>query len=132
MPSKPCKLWQGAKTRAGYGLKTVHGKNIYVHREAWAKVHGPIPAGMCILHHCDTPACYEEEHLFLGTKADNIRDMDAKGRRNLKPRPQKLSDVQVAEIRSRKGEPYQYLAALYGVTPQYIGQLQNGVWRKYA
>jgi hypothetical protein len=59
---------------------------VKAHRIAWELVHGPIPAGLYILHHCDNPACCNAfdtaHHLFLGTKTDNNRDMVAKGRAN--------------------------------------------------
>jgi hypothetical protein len=50
------------------------------HRVQWEKFFGPIPEGMHVLHTCDTPGCINIEHLFLGTNADNMRDMAAKGR----------------------------------------------------
>ena len=60
---------------------TFHRKTGYSHRYAWEAYRGPIPVEMHVLHKCDTPACVNIEHLFLGTQLDNIRDMDAKGRR---------------------------------------------------
>jgi hypothetical protein len=83
--SVPCKEWTGTRTPDGYGRLHVGGrkfeKNLLVHRVTWEAEYGPIPDGMCICHHCDNRACYEVKHLFLGTQADNVRDMDAKGRR---------------------------------------------------
>ena len=77
-----CWLWTHA-LRNGYGGIGAGGKcggMLYAHRLTWSDRYGPIPAGMCVLHRCDVPACVKPEHLFLGTKGDNSRDMAAKGR----------------------------------------------------
>lgn len=73
-----CKLWTGYIGTHGYGL---NGRKEYVHRLAWVEANGPIPPETpFVLHRCDVRHCYEAEHLFVGTQADNVADMIAKGR----------------------------------------------------
>lgn len=72
-----CVTWMGARNHKGYGID---GRRGLAHRIAWAATHGPIPTGMVICHRCDNPPCINVDHLFLGTQADNIADMRAKGR----------------------------------------------------
>lgn len=85
--STPCLEWTGARFTRGYGAKKVGGRMRRVHRLEWERVHGLIPEGMCVLHRCDNPPCYNLDHLFLGTVLDNTRDMIAKGRDNYTGRP---------------------------------------------
>lgn len=56
------------------------GRRTTAHRAAWEAAHGPIPAGLFVLHHCDNRACSNLEHLYLGTHADNMRDVRERGR----------------------------------------------------
>lgn len=75
-----CAEWPGACNSAGYGHFYRGGHHVYVHRAVWEALYGPIPKGLCVLHRCDNPPCYNVEHLFLGTKGDNLRDAIGKGR----------------------------------------------------
>lgn len=64
----------------GYGLFGIGGKSFLVHRLSWEINNGRIPDGLCVLHTCDNRKCVNPEHLFLGTRGDNARDMVLKGR----------------------------------------------------
>jgi hypothetical protein len=78
-----CHEWQQNRRDPplDYGLA---GSRIFgtvrAHKIAWILTYGPVPKGLCVLHHCDNPPCCNPEHLFLGTHADNTADMMAKGR----------------------------------------------------
>ncbi len=103
--TEECHLWIGGKTRAGYGLIQMgHRPNsqaIYSHRAAWIMKYGNIPHGLQVHHHCDNPPCVRWEHLWLGTKADNIADCVSKGRqaKGEKSGHSKLTWSQVEMIR---------------------------------
>lgn len=97
--TETCWLWT-ASTALGYGIfgTTQHGNgtNIKAHQYAWKSVGGLIPKGLDVCHTCDIRSCvrndeqgtYEVDgialprwgHLFLGTRAQNLRDAANKGR----------------------------------------------------
>lgn len=107
------------------------GKNGYAHRAVWEAERGPIPPGMVVMHVCDNPPCVNVEHLRLGTQAENVADMDAKGRRRTVSFSgegngmTKLSDADVHAIRARRcaGATLDALADEYGVHRSRIWQL---------
>jgi hypothetical protein len=80
-PNTGCFLWVGSASEQGYGYVGVGGGKLgKAHRVSYEHFVGPIPPGLCVLHRCDTPACVNPDHLFVGTKLDNSDDMIAKGR----------------------------------------------------
>lgn len=99
-----CWLWTRSVNNWGYGRVTprLAGERA-AHRVSWALRKGRIPAGMGVLHRCDTPRCVNPEHLFLGTAKDNSADAVAKDRhcRGERMRRNKLTDADVIEIRAR-------------------------------
>lgn len=76
----PCWLWTGARNACGYGRTAVMGRTVLAHRAAYALVNGPIALGLCVCHACDTPHCVNPAHMWLGTHAENMDDMNKKGR----------------------------------------------------
>lgn len=86
-PNSGCWLFSGSIAGAGYGRFSCAEASNYAHRAAWLAFKGPIPAGLMVLHRCDTPCCVNPDHLFLGTSQDNLRDMIGKGRAGFQRNP---------------------------------------------
>lgn len=117
-----CWLWTANRNRNGYGTLKVGSRRdatrrtMLAHRKAWELMRGQIPPGSCVLHRCDNPPCCNPAHLFLGTQADNLADMHAKGRgrgpvgrRNSRARFNEMS-VRVIRFLRAKGTPVNALA----------------------
>ena len=101
-----CWCWTGALNTDGYGnFTTEHRTSIRAHRFAWQLTNGPIPAGLHVLHNCDHPSCVRPDHLFLGTRHDNMRDMASKGRQWSQRDPERFASLMKANPnRPRLGE----------------------------
>jgi len=149
-----CWLWTGTFDQSGYGVfaLTLHGKNISqrAHRFSYQLHYGSIPEGMLVCHTCDTPACVNPAHLWLGTHTDNAHDRDHKGRQvphygdengaRLHPETHvrgerspnaKLALEQVKQIRARykrgpTANSSPKLAAEYGVSHRTILRIVTG------
>lgn len=123
-PNSGCWLWQGALNN-GYGQSSWNGSALQSHKVSWRAFRGEIPKGMFVCHRCDTRACINPDHLFLGTHADNMRDMVAKGRQlfGRRHREAKLTESAVLEIRAG-GATDSAFAKKFGVAPTTVQQVR--------
>ncbi|MDO9016597.1 MAG: HNH endonuclease [Deltaproteobacteria bacterium] len=133
-PEGECLVWQGSRFWNNYGRFRVGGRSRIASRVAWEFARGLIPEGAHVLHRCDNPPCVNPEHLFLGSHADNMADMVAKGRQAQGELASGavLTADDMAQARALRagGSTYGEIAAQLGVSHACIYAALNGVtWR---
>jgi len=125
-----CLEWGRAQTKSGYGYFRWRGHTVYVHRLALALRLGlDWDGGWQALHRCDNPPCFDPEHLFAGSAADNLADCIAKGRRPILG--EKLTEDAVRRIRELAAlgdRPRRLIAEEFGITASMVDKI---VWRTH-
>lgn len=150
-PNSGCWLWVASCCgKTGRPIITHQKRKQFAYRVAWQLFCGPIPEGMLACHKCDTPQCVNPDHLFMGTRFDNMRDSAAKGRNVSQTSPEKnpfnnpehrkpagpgekhwncrLTPERVRELRSKKkpGESAKPLAIEFGISETHVFQICTG------
>lgn len=106
-----CWPFTGRRNARGYGQLKVcvsGGRSIAIpaHRLAYVYANGSLVKRLCVCHRCDFTPCCNPAHLFAAPQADNIRDMDLKGRRKpasgLLNGSSKLTPQIVREMREKR------------------------------
>lgn len=126
VPEAGCWLWLGRQGNGGYGLY----KGQRTHRLFYEAHVAGIPDGLLACHKCDTRLCVNPSHIFVGSYAENNKDMRTKRRHahGEKQGHSKLTFDQVNEIREwlSSGATQRSLAEVFGVTQSQISHIATG------
>lgn len=133
-----CWTWTAAKDRTGYGYFRTGGKGsptTTAHRVAYVLAHGPVADDVVICHRCDNRSCVNPSHLFAGSQADNIRDMQRKRRHSHGEShgASKLTADNVQAIRARHsaGESMRSLGREFGVDTTWVSKIVHRRWWRH-
>lgn len=120
-----CRLWLG--DCEPYGHFKIDGEQFSAHRLAYVLFIGPIHGDLHVLHRCDTPACINPGHLFLGTEADNHADKVAKGRqaRGIDNGSAKINEAKVLAIFDAPGR-HADIAKQFGIAKSTVSHIKTG------
>jgi hypothetical protein len=75
-----CWLWFAGSNEHGYGVFWNGSRLEKAHRFAYRAFVGSLADDADLCHRCDTPACVNPSHLFVGNALSNVTDMWAKSR----------------------------------------------------
>jgi DNA-binding CsgD family transcriptional regulator len=133
MPAKKtgCIHYLGGFSKNGYGVFEINNKSHSAHRISYELFVGLIPKNKLVLHKCDNRQCIAPQHLFVGTQADNIKDMQNKGRNSCgigeRHGMAKLTALQVKDIKMyiKRGKKQKEIAEIYNVSVATINDIKN-------
>lgn len=123
--------WKGSRCGIGrgdtHGLIWYDGKQQKAHRVAYCLHHSLTMEeieGKCVNHRCDVAHCVNPEHLYLGTHADNMRDLAMSGKAAKKLNAEKVRAIR-RDVRCNKE-----ISADYGVSVSVVRGIKNRTaWR---
>lgn len=121
-----CWIWVGADKGNGYGNFQYNGKYMPAHRMSYMIHNQDDVDGLDVCHKCDVRACVNPDHLFLGTRKDNMQDAVSKGRQAkgfMLPHT-KLSNDDVEHIASSLLSDDE-LVSKYQVSKKHIQRIRN-------
>lgn len=135
-----CWLWTGASSKGGYGRFKFEGKLYSPHVISYQLHNKNYDSIKFVCHKCDVPACINPQHLFLGTRSENMKDMTTKGRfknpvkLGVNHHKSKLTENDVKDIKNRlkQGERVCDIAILYRytVSANTINNIKNNkIWK---
>ena len=127
-----CWEWTASLAGKGYGQMKLpkQRKQEYSHRLAYMIYKGEIPKGIDVCHQCDNPKCCNPDHLFLGTRKENLQDMKQKNRHlnGEKNAGAKLTEEDVVKIKAclAAGMSQTQIAKAFNVQQMAISRIKTG------
>lgn len=117
-----CWIWKAAISSSGYGNFYLNGEYVNSHVAAYRLFKGEVPAGLQVMHSCDTKLCCNPVHLDPGTPLQNTTDAKTRGLVPTTPtgdkhHATKLSDAEVWQMRDLHASglfTYDQIAKEYG------------------
>jgi hypothetical protein len=130
VPEAGCWLWDGSWNGNKRGQLHIDGEGMIMAPRFFYQHHvGPIADGLFVCHKCDTPACVNPDHLYLGTHTDNMRDRRRKGRGWNPPgegNPNSRLTEQVVRAIFNDQRRTKYITAHYGVAQATVYDIKRG------
>lgn len=129
--AEACIEYGGYINPGGYGRRG----HVLVHREALeARLGRTLAPGMDACHTCDNRRCVNPDHLYEGTRRQNMADATARGRHNKRRgevnQRAKLTADDVRQIRQLAiSTRYSAIGDRFGVHPSTISRIARGLWR---
>lgn len=119
-----CVLWEGRLDEHGYGRWKYRGVEHLMHRLTYEAAHGPLTRREHVHHKCETPGCYNLEHLELVSPDRHMKIHKSGTKTNLA----RLTEERVVYAMARllTGEKPQSVANSFEVHRETIGQIWRG------
>jgi hypothetical protein len=77
LPGDGCWEWTACRNSKGYGQFWDGTRVLLAH---WFLLDAYPPKGLDACHKCDNRVCVRPNHIFIGTRSDNMMDCSVKGR----------------------------------------------------
>lgn len=126
-----CWNWKRSTDTNGYGRVWINGRFKSAPQVAWQLFNGGSLYGKHVLHKCDNRKCFNPKHLFLGSHAENMQDMVAKGRAAKPLAKLTWDEVQNIRFLHTQGHTKMFLAKSYSVDYSQISRIVNNkTWKE--
>lgn len=125
-----CWDWIAGFSNTGYGSFRIFDATNNSHKVSWMIHFGEVPEGLEVCHKCDRRKCVNPQHLFIGTRLQNVLDMSRKNRNdkddehwNCKIQKSELPVIFEMKI---QGATQHEMARKFGVTQGHISDILAG------